>query len=153
PFFERTELHRGEAVSGTVVDPQGRPLANVKVQGFSMASRNDFNNHSFTDTRTNDQGQFRLMFHKEADAVMWVIPKDFAIVEKFVAKQRGDLGKFHVAAGVRVSGKVLGIDGKPLAGVPVNIDYAGERDNGGLPVASSVCRAVLSDAAGAFSFD
>jgi beta-lactamase regulating signal transducer with metallopeptidase domain len=153
PFFERTELCAGEAVTGTIVDPNGRPLPNVKVTGFSMASRNDFNNHSFTDTRTDDQGQFRLMVHKDADAVMWVVPKDFAIIEKFVAKQRGDLGKIPVATGVRVSGKVLGIDGKPIAGIPVNLEYAGERDNGGLPVASSVSRAVLSDAAGRFAFD
>ena len=47
---------------------------------------------------------------------MWVVPKDFAIVEKFVAKQRGDLGKFQLTNGVRVSGKVLGIDGQPIAG-------------------------------------
>lgn len=153
PFFERTELYAGEPLTGTIVAPDGAPAAGVKVQSFSMASQNDFNSMSFSDTLSDSEGRFRLMLHKGSDGILWVIPKDFAVTEKFLAKQRGDLGTITLTKGVRIGGRVLGADGKPLVGLAVNIDYTGDRDTGGLPVATSVGRGVISDAEGKFSFD
>ncbi len=153
PFFERTELYAGEPLTGTIVLPDGTPAAGVKVQSFSMASQNDFNSMSFSDTLTDSEGRFRLMLHKGSDGILWVIPKDFAVTEKFLAKQRGDLGTITLTKGVRIGGRVLGADGKPLAGLAVNIDYTGDRDTGGVPVGTSVGRGVISDAEGRFTFD
>lgn len=42
PFFERTELRIGEAVTGTVLDSQGRPVADMKVGGFSAPTFRSF---------------------------------------------------------------------------------------------------------------
>jgi len=42
-----------------------------------------------------------------------VIPKDFAIVEKVVAKHRGDRDD-SIVSGIRVSGRVLSAKGKPI---------------------------------------
>lgn len=153
PFFEKTELFRGEAVTGTLVDPQGQPLAGERVTGFSMASNNDFNSINWASAETDAAGRFRVVFHKGGDAILWLIPRNFAIVEKFVAKKRGDLGTFQVSEGVRLAGQVLDIDRQPIAGVPVNINFAGERDDGGLPVTTSVRRGVVSDSEGRFAFD
>lgn len=153
PFFEKTELYPADPVTGLVISPDGTPLAGVKVRCYSMADRGDVESHSFNDTSTTADGKFRINLHKDADGVLWIIPKDFAIVEKFIAKKRGDLGEFRLAPGVRVSGRVLGADGQPLAGVAVNIDYAGDRDLGGLPVASSVERGAISGADGQFAFN
>lgn len=151
PFFEKTELVPADPVTGTVLSPDGKPLEGVKIQGFSMIA-NDFNSSSFYDTTTDANGKFRLNSPKEGDAVMWVIPKDFAPVEKFLAKQRDDQGEFRLTAGIRVSGRLVGIDQKPVAGVPVNIDYNGDREVN-LPVATSVRRGVITDADGRFEFD
>jgi beta-lactamase regulating signal transducer with metallopeptidase domain len=153
PFFEKTELYASEPVTGTIVSPEGKPVGGVKVQSFSMASPNDFNSLSFNDTLSDADGKFRLNLHKGSDGILWVIPKNFVVTEKFLAKQRGDLGKFVLSEGVRISGRVVGADEKPIAGVPVNIDFVGERDTGGLPVSTSVGRGTLSDVDGRFSFD
>ncbi|MFN0051105.1 MAG: M56 family metallopeptidase [Planctomycetales bacterium] len=153
PFFEKTELYEAEPVSGTAVSPEGKPLAGVKVQGFSMAERNNFDSMSFTETLTGADGKFQLNLHKGVDAVLWVIPRDFGIVEKFLARQRGDLGAIALPKGIRVHGRVKTADGQPAAGVAVNINFAGASDFGGLAVASSVSRGAISDKEGRFAFD
>lgn len=152
PFFERTGLYQGEAVTGTVLSPDGMPLEGVAVMGYSIADPSNYDSGSFTKTETLADGKFRLAFHKKGDAVFWIIPRDFASVEKFIGNTRGDLGEFRATEGVRVSGRVVNVDRQPLAGVPVNIDSI-SGSNGDLRVASQIKRGVLSDAEGRFAFD
>jgi hypothetical protein len=154
PFFERTELKAAEAVRGTVLSPEGRPLDGIKITGFSMENPRDFNGMSWANAETAADGTFRLNFLKGGDGVLWVVPKEFAIVEKYVGKERGDLGEFRLQPGVRVGGQVLSAEGKPLSGVAVNINWAGDRSGvGNLPVATSIRRGAISDAEGRFAFD
>ena len=156
PFFERVELLPADPVTGTVVSPDGRPLSGVKILGYSQANANNFKEFgSFFDTITDASGKFRLNMVKGGAGVFWVLPKDFAITSRAVGKDRGDVGEIRLREGVRVSGRVLNVEGKPVAGVPVNIEYRGGGDEtvNNLPVASSIRRGAMTDDNGAFSFD
>ncbi len=59
PFFERVELVPGEPITGTVVTPDGKPAAGIKVLAFSMADRRDFEGASFAPGSTGESGAFR----------------------------------------------------------------------------------------------
>ena len=60
PFFEHLELYPGQQISGTVVLPDGKPAAGVKVLGFTMPDRNDLDSHSFPSATTDAEGFFCL---------------------------------------------------------------------------------------------
>ncbi len=156
PFFEKVELNPSDPVTGTVLSPDGRPLAGVKVQGYSKASATDFRDYgSFTDTVTDAAGKFRLSLVKGGLGVFWVLPKEFASTSRAVNKERGDVGEIRLRDGVRVSGRVISAEGHPVAGVPVNIDYSdgGSETVNNLPVASSIRRSAITDVDGKFAFD
>ncbi len=156
PFFEKTELSPAEPVTGTVLSPDGQPLAGVKIQGFSRAKLRDFSDHSFVDTVTGADGKFRLPFTKGGEAVLWVIPKDFAIVQRYLDKERGDLGAFKLEPGIRLSGRLLDAEGKPVANVAVNMHRERGKDDDAfnqLAVFTSVRRAALTDSEGRFAYD
>lgn len=153
PFFERTELFPGEPVTGTIVSPEGKPLAGVIVSNYWVASPRDLDNSSFSNTRTDADGRFRINFNKGVgDGVLWIIPKDFAIIERYPVKGHGDLGTIKLTEGVRARGRVVSADGKPIAGTPVHIYYSGQRKVD-LGVSSNVYRGTLSDSEGRFEFD
>lgn len=155
PFFENVELWPAEPITGTVLAPDGIPLAGVKLQGYSRSGDGDFREYgSFTQATTGEDGKFRLNLIKGGIGVFWVIPDEFAVTSKPVGKDRGDVGTIRLQPGVRVSGTVLSADGKPIAGMPINIDYqsGGTEDVNGLPVATSTTRAATTDARGAFAF-
>lgn len=156
PFFEKVELRPGEPITGTVVDPDGMPLAGVKVQGYSKASATDFRDYgSFTDTVTDQSGKFRLPLVKGGIGVFWVLPTEYASTSREVNKERGDVGEIKLRPGVRVSGRVVDTEGKPVGGIPVNIQYqqGGSETVNNLPVATSIRRSAISDGDGAFAFD
>jgi len=141
-------------VTGKILSPDGQPLAGIKLLGYSKESAKDFRDYgSFTDTVTASDGTFRLNLVKGGEGVYWILPKDFAIVQKYAGRERGDQGEIRLQPGIRLAGRVIDVEGKPLAGVAVNIDSQ-ERDGlGGLPVATSVRRGALSDGDGRFAFD
>jgi beta-lactamase regulating signal transducer with metallopeptidase domain/5-hydroxyisourate hydrolase-like protein (transthyretin family) len=156
PFFEKTELRPSEPTTGTVVDPDGKALAGVKVQGFSMSNAADFRDyHSFTDTVTDEAGKFRLNLVKGGTGVLWVLPTEYASTSREVNKQRGDLGEIRLRPGVRLSGSVLSAEGKPVPEIPVNIQYEGGGNEtvNNLPVATSIRRSAITDGDGRFAFD
>lgn len=156
PFFEKTELNPSDPVIGTVVDPSGKPLKGVKIQGYSTSNAADFREYgSFTDTLTDEAGRFRLPMIKGGVGVMWILPKDFAGTSRAIQKDRGDLGAITLRPGVRVSGRVIDTAGQPVAGIPVNMEYQGEGNEtvNDLPVATSIVRGALTDKEGRFAFD
>jgi beta-lactamase regulating signal transducer with metallopeptidase domain len=156
PFFEKTELSPSDPVTGAVLAPNGQPLAGVKIQGFSRADLSNFNDHSFVDAVTTADGKFRLPLVKGGEAVIWVIPKDFAIVQRYLGKERGDLGEFTLEPGIRLSGRILNAEGKPVENVAVNINRERAQDDdkfNQLAVFTSVRRSALSDSEGRFTYD
>jgi len=155
PFFERVELDAAEPITGTLLTPDGKPAADVRLLGYSKLKPDDFREYgSFTNATSDANGRFRLNLIKNGVGVYWILPQDFAIVQKAVGKTRGDLGEIRLQPGVRSGGRVLSADGKPVPGVAVNIDYRGpNQDLAGLQVGSSVERGAISDEQGRFSFD
>ncbi|HVA49696.1 MAG TPA: M56 family metallopeptidase [Pirellulales bacterium] len=156
PFFEKVELRPSDPVTGTVVDPDGKPLAGVKIQGYSKANASDFRDYgSFTDTLTDDAGKFRLPLVKGGVGVFWVLPTEYASTSRAVDKERGDVGETRLRPGVRVSGRLLNTEGQPVAGIPVNIYYEGGGNEtvNNLPVHSSIERSTITDRDGHFAFD
>jgi beta-lactamase regulating signal transducer with metallopeptidase domain/5-hydroxyisourate hydrolase-like protein (transthyretin family) len=110
PFFEKVELRPSDPITGTVLAPDGKPLAGVKVQGYSKASAGDFRDYgSFTETVTDNAGKFRLNLVKGGVGVFWVLPVEYASTSRDVNKERGDVGDIVLRPGVRVSGRALNV--------------------------------------------
>jgi len=156
PFFEKVELRPSESITGTVVAPDGSPLPGIKILGYSKSDPSDFRDYgSFTESKTDDTGRFRLNLVKGGGGVFWVLPTEFASTSREVHKQRGDIGEIQLRPGVRVSGRVLSADGQPVENIPVNIQYqgGGNESVNNLPVTSSIRRSAVTDRDGHFAFD
>ncbi|MEX0718084.1 MAG: M56 family metallopeptidase [Planctomycetaceae bacterium] len=157
PFFERIELRAAEAVTGTVASPEGTPLAGINVRGYSQVVRgNDYREFgSFTDAVTDDAGKFRLNLAKGGVGIFWILPTKFAITSRASTALRGDVGEIRLRPGVRVSGRVVDVEGKPVPKIPVNIEYVdgGNEPVTELPVTTSIRRSSISDDEGRFAFD
>ncbi len=152
PFFEHVELYPADAITGTVVTSDGKPAAAVKVLGFTMPDREDFDSASFTDTTTDPQGAFRLNLSKGSDAVFWLVPKDYAPSTHVIDRNRGDQGRFVLEKGIELKGRVVDENEKPVSGVWVNAEIIGGRSKKpiSLPVADCLARAALTDNQGQF---
>ena len=114
--------------------------------------------HCFTQAKTDAQGRFRLPITTPGEGAYWVKPKDY-VPELFVVPKgkRGDMGTITLKKGVSVAGRLLDVQGKPIAGVFVAIERPrGDRqdlkpldriiDSGGSH------RAAETDADGRFTF-
>jgi beta-lactamase regulating signal transducer with metallopeptidase domain len=155
PFFENVDMRRGEAVTGVVKTPDGKPAAGVKVLAYSVTSNKkegEFEYGSFADARTDDKGHFRLVLTTPGAAVVWMLPEKY-IPTTHVLKdnKRGDLGTFSLQEGINLRGKVLDANGKPVIGVNVNAE-ALERNEElqGLLVADQISRSAVTNDKGEF---
>jgi beta-lactamase regulating signal transducer with metallopeptidase domain/uncharacterized GH25 family protein len=155
PFFENVEMRAGKAITGTVRTRDGQPTAGVKVQAYSVTNnRQDrFEYGSFTDTRTDAKGQFRLVVTTPGAAVIWLLPDDFVPSTHRVPEgKRGDLGTFTLDTGINIKGKVLDVRGQPVTGVMVNVERRGGREElEGLMVADMVNRSAVTNDKGEFT--
>ena len=130
-------LKPAEFVTGTLVSADGKPLPDITVLGFDGMAERIVSDH---------EGKFRVKMGKNKDGMMRVIPKDYAILEKQLGKQRGDIGTIQLQPGIRVSGRLVGVDGQPIPHVPVNMTLK-ENPNGGIH------RSALTDSEGRFALD
>lgn len=150
PFFSKIELTPGETLSGRVVDPDGKPLADVKMLAYSRdpENRNDYG--SFFRAETDQQGRFTLSMTKGGPSLFWIVPKDFAPQQFLSGTKRGDWGDIRLAKGVAISGRVVNAAGEPVAGVWVNLSDEASRNEIKMPVASAMNRSARADKNGKF---
>lgn len=154
PFFENLELSPGESISGTLVRPDGTPAVGVKILTYSKARKDDMADYgSFADTRTDDSGHFQVNVVKGGEAVLWILPQDFAPSTHLLHQQRGDLGQITLADGIRLSGQVLTSDGSPAGSVWVNAEIYGgpAKQRIDMPVIDALSRSALTDSQGHFT--
>lgn len=162
PFFETTELAPGKAVTGTVVLPDGRPAADIPILAYSYAiprTEPDFHHGSFDRVKTDKEGRFRLVVPHPGAGAFWLQPEKFALQGHISLAGGGDIGKLTLKPGIRLAGRVLDADGKPVAGMHVE---AMRRDSEGADVdkfnqtsmaVSGYSRNSTTDAEGRFRLD
>lgn len=156
PFFESLQLQPAEQVTGTLVKPDGTPAEGVKVLAYSKAKKDDWSDHgSWTKGRTDAHGEFQLNLAKGEAGILWILPKDFVFSTHLLHEKRGDLGRFVLEEGIRVSGRVLDSQGKPVGDVWVNADFRSgpAKRHIDLPVADAAVRSALTGPNGEFAMD
>ncbi len=122
-------------------------------------SRGEFEYGSFARAITDPQGRFRLPITTPGQGVFWVLPKAYAPELHILPDgKRGDIGIVTLKKGVSLAGRVLDVQGKPIAGLFIGI----ERERGKSPefetlnlmmVSDSIRRTAETDAEGRFAFD
>jgi beta-lactamase regulating signal transducer with metallopeptidase domain/uncharacterized GH25 family protein len=158
PFYENLELWPGEAIEGVVEAPEEEPVAGVKVQAFSAPNPDSiFDNGRWAETQTDTRGHFRLVLHRKGTAVFWILPLEFAPETHGLKNdRRGDMGKLTLKKGVRVGGRILDVNGKPVGGVYVEADLQDKAQGRDDAVPSGVAdmkhRSTLTAADGTFAF-
>ena len=125
PFFETDRDAPGQADHRAGRDARGRARGRGRGAGVlaHRQGRGQFEYGSFARAKTDAQGRFRLPITTPGQAAYWVLPKDYA-PELYVVPdgKRGDIGTITLKKGVSVTGRVLDVQGKPMAGVFVEIE-------------------------------
>ncbi len=157
PPFDHVRLKRGAPVTGTVQTPDGRPAAGMSVKAYSNvehAPNEQPHFGSFTQTRTDAMGRFRLMLNTKGFAAVWLQPKEYA-PSTYVLKdnKRGDLGTLTVVPGIRLHGRVLDAKGQPVAGVIVSACPKERNEAITEPITDQVIRSAVADGQGKFAMN
>jgi len=151
PFFSRIELWPAEPLTGRVVDPEGQPLAGVKLLAYSKADTKDFSDYgSFFRTQTDQQGRFTFNMVQGGPSLFWIVPKDYAPQQFVSGTKRGDWGDIRLEKGVSLSGRVVNVSGEPVAGVWVNLSHIASQREIHVPVGSAMNRSARTDEDGSF---
>jgi RNA polymerase sigma factor (sigma-70 family) len=157
PFFEKIELRPATPVTGIVQTPDGKPAAGVKVQAYSAPEHDKssgFEYGSFADTKTDAEGRFRLPIITKGFAVVWLLPKDYAPSTHVLKEnKRGDMGAFILRPGIRLRGKVVDANGKPVAGVIINAESQERNEAITEPVADQIDRSATTNDKGEFAMN
>jgi beta-lactamase regulating signal transducer with metallopeptidase domain len=160
PFFENVELRPAQAIAGKVERPDGSPAKGVSILTYSRSGKlkagEAFEYGSFAKAKTDDSGRFKVNVTTPGLAVFWILPDDLAGELHGVPEaKRGDLGRFTLKPGTALKGRVLDVDGKPIAGIFVNAERERDEEAGeilnGLAVADAINRSVVTDADGSFT--
>jgi beta-lactamase regulating signal transducer with metallopeptidase domain len=160
PFFENIELRPGTPITGHVERPDGSPAKGVSILAYSRSGKlkigetNEYG--SFANAKTDEQGNFKVNVTTTGLAVFWILPDDLAGELHGVPEgKRGDLGQFTLKPGAPLKGRVLDVEGKPVAGIFVNAERErSEEVNqliGALAVADAINRSAVTGADGSFT--
>lgn len=154
PFFEHLDVAPAESISGTVLNPDGTAAPGVKILVYSKANKNDWSEYgSFDNTNTDATGRFTINVAKGGEAVLWLLPEQFSPSTHLIHQQRGDLGRFTLENGIRLSGQVFDSEGQPVSHVWINAELSGgpAKKNIGMPVMDALGRSALTDEHGQFA--
>ncbi len=83
---------------------------------------------SWDKTKTNAEGEFRVVPATPGDGVLWIKPEKYATQALRIADRRGDWGTLTMQPGKTVSGRVLDVQGEPVPGVRVEARSSGDGD-------------------------
>jgi hypothetical protein len=127
PFYAHIRLWPGEAITGTVVTPDGEPLADVEVSIYASTnlSKKPFRG-SWDKVKTDAQGAFRIVPPTPGDGVLWIKPEKYAPQAHRLGDRRGDWGKLTVQKGADLTGRVLDVQGAPVANVKLEARRNGD---------------------------
>jgi hypothetical protein len=154
PPFQRIQLHPAAPLKGKFLTPDGRPAVGVKIKGFTRQKSKDYTPITWLETTTDFDGTFQLKLVKDGVAAIWVLPDDFAIFEKVLDQQAGDLGDIRLVQGTRITGQVLTADGKTAPGIHVDAHSGNSNSYASLHgVGSGITRSATTDAEGRFTMN
>jgi uncharacterized GH25 family protein len=127
-YFETVTLERGEEFTAQVVTPEGQPAAGVPYE-FSNWGGRDHRSPNFADDtsgRTDAQGKVKIRMPKTHALTIRLIPERYAPYVKFwgtaqPSRNPGviaptDLGRLVLEPGAELSGRLLDLEGRPIAG-------------------------------------
>lgn len=150
PFFTSIGVWPAVKIMGTVVTPDGKPAAGIKVTGFSKFELNEMRTRGFsTEGRTDEKGTFELNGIRggKSTVTLWAddyslsthvveprlselgkIALDYLKLDALASNELAqtakthDLGRLMLEEGIEIAGRVVDADGAPLTGVWVNAD-------------------------------
>jgi len=163
PFFENVTMRPAKPVMGRIETPEGQPAEGVELLAYSRTSKpkvgEEFEYGSFARAKTDKDGHFRLPITTPGLGVFWILPKAYAPeMHEIKLDKRGDYGTFVLKNGITVNGQAFDHQGKPLAGLFVEI----RRAQGSTPdtqilnqliVADAMERRTETDSQGRFTFE
>jgi peroxiredoxin len=133
PFFETIKLARGVEYSGQVVTPEGDPAPGATFELAHWGEESDptvaDSSEHFVDGNkgtTDSEGRFRLRAPKTHQLAIYVTPAEHAAFQQFWGTDDPEkqpdiwapaqLGRLVLSAGSRLSGRLVDLIGRPIAG-------------------------------------
>lgn len=109
-------MKKGTPVSGTVFDPDDKPIANALVaQGTDRLSSS-----AGPTTRTDKDGHYRLTLVSPRENVLTVVSPGLApVLRQIDTQQKKDAIDFHLEKGNTIKLRVVDKDNKPISGVNI----------------------------------
>jgi hypothetical protein len=147
PFFETITVEKGVEYTGQIVTPAGKPASGVLYRFENWAGGNNRSRHFMNDDegRTDDEGRFRLRMPKSQAVALYVTPPQpprasfpYAPYQHFWGTDQPgehrdvwvptDIGRIMLSRGVRLSGRMVDLDGRPIAGQTIKAYAVRGRD-------------------------
>ncbi|MHC5543019.1 carboxypeptidase-like regulatory domain-containing protein, partial [Singulisphaera rosea] len=121
-FSDVQVLKKGVEVSGEVVDEHGKPVPGAEVGWFRQSALETFHSDLAT-MATDDRGRFRFPQVPTGKLVLQVIARGHAPALSVVeARAGGGSSKIELGPGKTLTGRIVGSQGKPIAGASVIVD-------------------------------
>jgi peroxiredoxin len=132
-FFETIKLVKGVEYSGQVVTPEADPAAGTPFELVHWGDEGNPSDHFVDETqgKTDAEGRFRLRSHKTHQLAIYITPAAHAPFQQFWGTNEpgkqpdlwvpSDLGRLVLAQGIRLSGRLLNLMGRPIAGQSITV--------------------------------
>jgi beta-lactamase regulating signal transducer with metallopeptidase domain len=158
PFFENITLHPAKPVLGRVETPDGAPAEGVEIIAYSRLGEvvaGPFDAGSTVKVKTDRDGRFRVPVTTPGLGMLWIVPRDYSPESHAIpADRRGEFGTFTLKKGIAVTGRAFDTQGKPIAGMFLQIERDSSPDREllkALAASDMVRRSAETDAEGRFA--
>jgi beta-lactamase regulating signal transducer with metallopeptidase domain len=151
PFFTKLGLQPSDPVTGRIRDPDGRPLAGVKVRAYTSTSRENINGGHWPVVESDSDGRFSIEAVEGGPVIVGIVPEKFAPEQIILEAKHGDQGDIKLEPGIPLTGIVLDANDKPVSRVWVNVYDNTEGEKIKMSVMTSISRSGLTDENGKFT--